>query len=177
MRYCETCQRLFSEAICPTCLEDTGRPPKPKDFVLLTQREAIWKDTLGDVLTKNGIAYTTKGDLGAGISMKIGPGFEHFQFYVPYHKLEEATALTEQLFSLPEGEGERSPAVELREILEKFADSGWSLIATPAKEWLSGHGDAETLLAVILQADRECGSCGCSMDPLYKRAIELMINT
>jgi hypothetical protein len=62
---------------------------------------------------------------------------------------------------------------ELREIMQKFVDSEWDLIAPPAKAWLDGSGDREALLAAVTQADAECGSCGCELDPLYKRALEL----
>jgi hypothetical protein len=64
-------------------------------------------------------------------------------------------------------------SVELREIMQRFAGSGWDLIAAPAQAWLEGKGDRDVLLAAILEADRECGSCGCELDPLYKRALEL----
>ena len=50
---------------------------------------------------------------------------------------------------------------ELKAIMEKFAASGWDLIAVPAQEWLIGGGDKAPLIAAIEQADRECGSCGC----------------
>lgn len=63
---------------------------------------------------------------------------------------------------------------ELREIMQKFADCGWDLIDAPAKQWLGGEFDLQTLISAIEQADRECGSCGCDMDPLYKRALELL---
>jgi len=63
---------------------------------------------------------------------------------------------------------------ELVQILVKFAESGWDLIAGPSKAWLDGKGDAKELLAAIEQADKDCGSCGCEYDPLYKRAIELL---
>ncbi len=62
---------------------------------------------------------------------------------------------------------------ELEAIMEKFAASGWDLIAVPAQEWLNGGGDKASLIAAIEQADRECGSCGCEFDPLYKRALAL----
>lgn len=62
---------------------------------------------------------------------------------------------------------------ELKQIMEKFAASGWDLIDAPAKAWLDGTGDKEALIAAIEQADRECGSCGCEFDPLYKRALAL----
>ncbi len=64
--------------------------------------------------------------------------------------------------------------MELKSIMEKFANSGWELIAVPAKQWLNGKGDKETLISAIKQADNECGSCGCEFDPLYKRSLELL---
>ena len=55
-----------------------------------------------------------------------------------------------------------------------FADSGWALIAEPALAYLSGKYDREALIAAIRQADAECGSCGCTLDAMYKRALELL---
>ena len=63
---------------------------------------------------------------------------------------------------------------ELKTILEKFAASGWDLISVPSQSWLDGAGDRETLISAIQQADRECGSCGCELDPLYKKALALL---
>ena len=63
---------------------------------------------------------------------------------------------------------------ELKTIMEKFASSGWDLIAVPAKQWLDGNADKDALTAAIQQPDKECGSCGCDFDPLYKRALELI---
>ncbi len=63
---------------------------------------------------------------------------------------------------------------ELKAIMEKFAESGWDLIANPAGEWLNGKGDKEAFRLAIEQADKECGGCGCDLDPLYKRALELL---
>lgn len=62
---------------------------------------------------------------------------------------------------------------ELKIILEKFAESGWDLIAIPSKAYLDGNGTKEDLIKAIVQADKECGSCGCEFDPLYKKCIEL----
>ena len=63
---------------------------------------------------------------------------------------------------------------ELKVIMEKFAVSGWELIAAPARAWLEGCADRDALVAAIRQADRECGSCGCELDPLYKKALALL---
>jgi len=63
---------------------------------------------------------------------------------------------------------------ELKSIMEKFAASGWDLISVPAQQWLDGKFDREAFISAIKQADMECWSCGCEMDPLYKRALELI---
>ena len=64
--------------------------------------------------------------------------------------------------------------MELKEIMVKFAESGWDLISIPAQQWLNGKVDKEDLVSAIKQADVECGSCGCDFDPLYKMALELL---
>ena len=63
---------------------------------------------------------------------------------------------------------------ELKSIMQKFVASGWDLIAIPAQQWLDGNSDKESLISAIKQADEEFGSCGCELDPLYKRALELL---
>ena len=68
--------------------------------------------------------------------------------------------------------------VELNEIIKKFSESGWELIDVPSKKWLadnkSSNATAE-LIKAVEQAEKECGSCGCEFDPLYKKALELLI--
>lgn len=65
---------------------------------------------------------------------------------------------------------------ELVGIITKFAESGWELIDAPSKAWLSAQNDKSQaeLITAVEQADKECGSCGCEFDPLYKRALELL---
>lgn len=63
---------------------------------------------------------------------------------------------------------------ELNIIIKKFAESGWDLISIPARQWLEGNVDNDVLTAAIKEADKQCGSCGCDFDPLYKRALELL---
>lgn len=60
-------------------------------------------------------------------------------------------------------------ANELRIIITKFAESGWDLIDAPAKAWLAGVKCKEKFITAIERADKECGSCGCEFDPLYKK--------
>lgn len=63
---------------------------------------------------------------------------------------------------------------ELESIMEKFVASGCALIAIPAQQWLDGKFDKNALVSAIKQADKECGNCGCELDSLYKRALELI---
>lgn len=63
---------------------------------------------------------------------------------------------------------------ELKSIMEKFVASGWNLISVPAQQWLDGKFDKDTIISAIKKADKECGNCGCDLDPLYKRALELI---
>ena len=63
---------------------------------------------------------------------------------------------------------------ELKAIMQKSVASGWDLTGVPAQEWLDGKADKGTLVSAVKQADKECGSCGCELDPLYKRALELL---
>lgn len=63
---------------------------------------------------------------------------------------------------------------ELKFIMEKFVASGWDLISIPGQKWLDGKADKAALISAIEQADKECGNCGCDLDSLYKRALELL---
>lgn len=67
--------------------------------------------------------------------------------------------------------------VELIKIIEKFSQSGWDLIDVPSKKWLADNKASNVtaeLIKAVEQADKECGSCGCEFDPLYKRALDLL---
>ena len=68
---------------------------------------------------------------------------------------------------------ENSEREELIQIMTKFSESGWDLIDAPSQAWLAGNGDRDKLIAAIERADKECGSCGCEVDPLYKRMLSL----
>ncbi len=96
-----------------------------------------------------------------------------------YHGLESADFEISELTTLPPAERVQNVAqegvlrAELTKILLKFAESSWTLIANPSKEYLSGEKNKNALLSAIEQAKRECGDCGCEYDPLYRRALAL----
>ena len=44
---------------------------------------------------------------------------------------------------------------ELEAIMQKFAASGWDLIAVPAQEWLDGKADKDTCLLYTSPSPRD----------------------
>ena len=42
---------------------------------------------------------------------------------------------------------------ELKNIMEKFVESGWDLIASPAEKWLNGVANKEELITKIISSD------------------------
>ena len=63
---------------------------------------------------------------------------------------------------------------ELTEMMETFAASGWEKVALPARQWLQGTQNRAAVAAAIEEAGRLCDGCGCSLDPLYRRALSLL---
>jgi hypothetical protein len=65
---------------------------------------------------------------------------------------------------------------ELISIITKFSESEWDVIDAPAKAWLNAKNDdtKSILITAIKKADEECGTCGCEMDALYKKALSLL---
>ena len=66
---------------------------------------------------------------------------------------------------------------DLKAIITQFAECGWDVLDAPAKAWLAMQDCPDTkltLITAVKKADEECGSCGCDMDPLYKKALELL---
>lgn len=68
--------------------------------------------------------------------------------------------------------------IELMNMLTKFKNSGWDLIALPSEKWMSVKIPTEQetidLLKAIEIADVECGNCGCEYDELYKKTILIL---
>ena len=66
--------------------------------------------------------------------------------------------------------------LELTNIVKRFADSGWTLLAVPAANYLKDKNTSDQLITAVKEADKQCGTCGCDFDPLYKRFLELVSN-
>lgn len=73
------------------------------EFVLLTEKEAMWAEMLMEVLRDNEVPCAAMPVVGAGFSMRTGTP-ERLRVYVPEEKLEQAQELLEELFP-PDGIG------------------------------------------------------------------------
>ncbi len=62
---------------------------------------------------------------------------------------------------------------KILQLVEEFANSGWTLIATPAQAWLRGENCNRILVAAVEQADRQCGNCGCELDQAYQNFLSI----
>lgn len=71
------------------------------EFVLLTEKEAMWAEMLAEVLRDNEIPCTSLPVLGAGFSMRTGTP-ERLRIFVPEDRLDAARELTEELFPADE---------------------------------------------------------------------------
>lgn len=69
------------------------------DLCFLVEKEQPWSEVLADILEQNEIPFYKKGNMGAGLSIKVGPLFEKFQFYVPQSYLQKAQSLVNELFA------------------------------------------------------------------------------
>ncbi len=68
------------------------------DYEFLTEKQAMWAETLMQVLKENGIDCTALPVHGAGVTMKTGMQ-EWLKIYVPGEDKPKAEALMQQLFS------------------------------------------------------------------------------
>lgn len=68
------------------------------DYVLLTEKEAMWAEMLVQVLKDNQIPYVTQPVYGAGFAIKTGAQ-ERLKVYVPKEKESEARRLYDELFT------------------------------------------------------------------------------
>lgn len=97
--YCPNCYVLLDSNHCPYCGTKKTREPYEDDYCYLTEKESVWSDTLADIFESNGIPYYRKNVLGAGLTSRLGIGFERTRFYVPYAQYADARALEQEFFS------------------------------------------------------------------------------
>ena len=96
--YCERCCFAFEGDVCPACGRRKLRPARAEDLCFLAEKEQIWGDMLSDVLRQNDIPFLRRGDMGAAMALRAGPGRERYRFFVAYRDLRRAKGAVEQLF-------------------------------------------------------------------------------
>ena len=69
-----------------------------RDYLLLTEKEAMWAEMLMQVLKDNNIPYAALPVHGAGLILKTGM-HERFSIYVPDGYFQQASELMQVLFS------------------------------------------------------------------------------
>ena len=62
---------------------------------------------------------------------------------------------------------------KILQLVEEFANSGWTLIAAPAQAWLRGENCNQSLVTAIELANQQCGNCGCELDQAYQTFLDL----
>ncbi len=67
------------------------------EFILLTEKEAMWAEMVMEVLRDNGVPCASMPVLGAAFSMRTGTP-ERLKVYVPEEKRAEAQELMAELF-------------------------------------------------------------------------------
>lgn len=72
--------------------------PEADHFCFLVEKEQPWSEVLADVLKQSDIPFYKKSNMGAGLSISVGPMFERFQFYVPQSYFQKAQSVVDSLF-------------------------------------------------------------------------------
>ena len=103
MLYCEKCrlpveEQAAGEERCPECGRKKLRQIREDDPCFLIERGLIWSEVVEDFLKQNGIPYLTKGRMGAGLAINVGPMFEKNRYFVPWSCLEKARELMNAVF-------------------------------------------------------------------------------
>lgn len=97
MYYCQECHMPYDQDVCPECGVKLPLAKEDDDCFLIEKKE-LWADMLKEVLENHHIPYYCEQEMGAGMSLKIGPMLESYQFYVPYSHYHEAMQCVETLF-------------------------------------------------------------------------------
>ena len=89
--YCAHCFAPYKEERCPSC-GAKGSLSTPEDPIFYMQADYFLSPRVEDFLKETGIPYLKKGELGAGLTTRIGFSFEHDHYFIPlkaYRDFEE----------------------------------------------------------------------------------------
>ncbi|MFQ6873565.1 MAG: hypothetical protein ACLT22_08615 [Coprobacillus cateniformis] len=101
--YCQKCHLIYDQDICLQCGEKLKEAHLDDDCFLIEKKQ-LWADAdmLKELLEEHHVPYYCASLMGAGMSLKIGPMLETYQFYVPYSHYDEALSCVKTLFGADE---------------------------------------------------------------------------
>lgn len=98
MRYCGNCMVLCGEAECPVCGRRTLRSPQENDPVFLVKLNSFQARLLEDALHEAEIPCEKRGQLGRGMTLRLGEGMEEYSFFVPFGAYEKSREIVTAFF-------------------------------------------------------------------------------
>lgn len=104
MNFCENCNQLTEESLCPNCGASV-RAPKESDLVLFAEFDGRSNGMFSDALSNNGIDFVSVPVHG-GYSQLNTP--TSYKFYVKFADYDAAFEIYDAIF----GDGEQAPSAD-----------------------------------------------------------------
>lgn len=98
MCYCGNCMVLCRGAECPVCGSRKLRSPQENDPVFLIKLSFFQARLLEDALHEAKIPCEKRGQLGRGMTLRLGEGMEEYSFFVPFGAYEKSREIFTALF-------------------------------------------------------------------------------
>ena len=108
MNFCDKCNTLCTDSVCPACGNKSLRAPEATDFCFLTERSPMWAEMLRGALADVGIESAFQPLFGTGALFGAGKSLDRHQIFVPCDRYEESQAVMLALFG--ETQENRSPS-------------------------------------------------------------------
>lgn len=80
--YCPHCHISYKAEVCPQC-GSRGRLSTAEDLIFYMDSDYLLTPRIEDFLEAQNIPYIKKGELGAGLTTRLGFSFEHNYFFIP----------------------------------------------------------------------------------------------
>lgn len=96
--YCRNCFRTYTEEVCPSCGAKGGLAGS-EDPIFFMEAGYFLSPRVEDFLKEKGIPFLKKGELGAGLTTRIGLSSEHNHYFIPlkaYKDFEKELILFEK---------------------------------------------------------------------------------
>ena len=80
--YCPHCHLVYKSQVCPSC-GTRGRLSTPDDLIFFIAADYFTSARVEGYLNEEEIPYLKKGELGVGLTSRIGLSFEYQRFFIP----------------------------------------------------------------------------------------------